>query len=270
MMWLRLIALCLFACGRADRKPPPEPPHDAAQQGGAQLVDVSWASGTPAAGRQLFIRDRCFECHIVVLDDELEKLHAQARAELRAHAGHGDHGEHDLPPPLTAAAASKPPLVLARQVAMPGSDPKVHAAHYGRFADRMTVRELSDLVAFLVTLARSQVAKPQRIPAEDVDLTWPEGDAQAGARTLASRSCNECHAPAGKPGRDGPPLAPRAEPRLVTVNDLYAFDPNAVVSIDPFIDIIGRHFKQPKEGLGNDNSPVAHMWRTMANPDQPL
>ena len=60
------------------------------------------------------------------------------------------------------------------------------------------------------------------------------------------------------------------EPRLVTVNDLYAFDPKAVVSLDPFIDIIGRHFKQPKEGLGNDNSPVAHMWRTLANPDAPL
>src|SRR6187431_61958 len=60
------------------------------------------------------------------------------------------------------------------------------------------------------------------------------------------------------------------EPRLVTVNDLYAFDPNAKVSIDPFEDIIGRHFKQPKEGLGNDNSPSAHMWRTLANPDNPL
>ena len=60
------------------------------------------------------------------------------------------------------------------------------------------------------------------------------------------------------------------EPRLVTVNDLYAFDPKAVVTIDPFLDIVGRHFKQPKEGLGNDNSPVAHMWRTMANPDAPL
>ena len=58
--------------------------------------------------------------------------------------------------------------------------------------------------------------------------------------------------------------------RLVTVNDLYSFDPNVKVTIDPFIDIIGRHFKQPKEGLGNDNSPVAHMWRTMANPDAPL
>jgi hypothetical protein len=60
------------------------------------------------------------------------------------------------------------------------------------------------------------------------------------------------------------------EPRLVTVNDLYAFDPNAKVSIEPFEDIIGRHFKSPKEGLGNDNSPSAHMWRTLANPDQPL
>src|ERR1051325_6074603 len=54
------------------------------------------------------------------------------------------------------------------------------------------------------------------------------------------------------------------EPRLVTVNDLYAFDPNAKVSIEPFKDIIGRHFKQPKEGLGYDNSPSAHMWRTLA------
>jgi hypothetical protein len=60
------------------------------------------------------------------------------------------------------------------------------------------------------------------------------------------------------------------EARLVTLNDLYAFDPTAEVSIDPFVDIIGRHFKQPKEGLGNDGSPVAHMWRTIARPDQPL
>ncbi len=60
------------------------------------------------------------------------------------------------------------------------------------------------------------------------------------------------------------------EPRLVTVNDLYSFDPNAKVSVEPFTDIIGRQFKQPKEGLGYDNSPVAHMWRTIANPDLPL
>ncbi len=58
--------------------------------------------------------------------------------------------------------------------------------------------------------------------------------------------------------------------RLVTLNDLYAFDPNVHVSIDEFTDIIGRHFRQPEEGLGYDNSPVAHMWRTMINPDAPL
>src|SRR5579885_3773315 len=58
--------------------------------------------------------------------------------------------------------------------------------------------------------------------------------------------------------------------RAVTVHDLYAFDPNAKVSIDPFVEIIGRHFKQPKEGLGNDNSAVAHFWRTMTFPDTPL
>ena len=46
--------------------------------------------------------------------------------------------------------------------------------------------------------------------------------------------------------------------------------PDAKVSLDPFIDIIGRHFKQPKEGLGFDNSPTAHMWRTMMFPDNPL
>jgi hypothetical protein len=60
------------------------------------------------------------------------------------------------------------------------------------------------------------------------------------------------------------------EPRMVAVNDLYAFDPNSVATIDPFLDTIGRLFKQPKEGLGNDGSPVAHMWRTIIRPDQPL
>jgi hypothetical protein len=58
--------------------------------------------------------------------------------------------------------------------------------------------------------------------------------------------------------------------RLVTTNDLYAFDPNVQVEIEEFTDIIGRNFRQPKEGLGNDNTPVTHMWRTMALPDAPL
>src|ERR1700732_3531227 len=54
--------------------------------------------------------------------------------------------------------------------------------------------------------------------------------------------------------------------RLITLHDLYSFDPNAKVELDEFTDIIGRHFRQPKEGLGLDNSPSAHMWRTMLWP----
>ena len=55
--------------------------------------------------------------------------------------------------------------------------------------------------------------------------------------------------------------------RLVTMNDLYSFDPNVHVEIDEFTDIIGRHFKQPKEGLGFDGSPSAHMWRSIIWPN---
>jgi hypothetical protein len=56
--------------------------------------------------------------------------------------------------------------------------------------------------------------------------------------------------------------------RLITLNDIYSFDPTAKVSLDDFTDIIGRNFKQPKEGLGLDNSPSAHMWRTMLWPSR--
>ena len=58
--------------------------------------------------------------------------------------------------------------------------------------------------------------------------------------------------------------------RLITVNDVYAFDPHVVIDIDDFEAVIGRHFRQPKEGLGFDNSPVAHMWRTMIWPHNSL
>jgi len=58
--------------------------------------------------------------------------------------------------------------------------------------------------------------------------------------------------------------------RMITVHDIYSFDPNAVVSWEPFEDIVGRNFKQPKEGLGFDNSPVAHMWRTIRRPTKYL
>ena len=58
--------------------------------------------------------------------------------------------------------------------------------------------------------------------------------------------------------------------RLITVNDDYAFDPSHQVDLNKFEDIIGRNFKQPLDGLGYDNSAVAHMWRSIAMPDTPL
>jgi hypothetical protein len=55
--------------------------------------------------------------------------------------------------------------------------------------------------------------------------------------------------------------------RLITIYDIYSFDDSKHVDPAIFIDLIGRHWKQPKEGLGFDNSPVAHMWRTMIWPN---
>jgi len=60
------------------------------------------------------------------------------------------------------------------------------------------------------------------------------------------------------------------EARLITLYDDYSFSRDVAPSIEPFIDIINRHFKQPPEGLGCDNSPVAHMWRTIMDPDRPV
>jgi hypothetical protein len=58
--------------------------------------------------------------------------------------------------------------------------------------------------------------------------------------------------------------------RMICVNDIYSFDPNAKVSIDDFVDIVGRNFRQPEEGLGWDSSPSAHMWRTLMRPTRYL
>jgi hypothetical protein len=55
--------------------------------------------------------------------------------------------------------------------------------------------------------------------------------------------------------------------RLLTINDIYSFDPDVVVEFDEFEDVIGRNFRQPEEGLGFDGSPVAHMWRTVIWPN---
>jgi len=58
--------------------------------------------------------------------------------------------------------------------------------------------------------------------------------------------------------------------RQITMNDIYSFDPNLHVELEEFTDIIGRNFKQPEQGLGFDNSPVAHMWRAMIRPSKYL
>jgi hypothetical protein len=58
---------------------------------------------------------------------------------------------------------------------------------------------------------------------------------------------------------------------MITVHDIYySFYPNAVVSWESFEDIVERNFKQPRECLGFDNSPVAHMWRTIRRPTKYL
>jgi hypothetical protein len=54
--------------------------------------------------------------------------------------------------------------------------------------------------------------------------------------------------------------------RMICVNDLYSFDPNVKVELEQFEDLLGRHFRQPKEGLGNDSTPASHMWRTLRRP----
>jgi len=55
--------------------------------------------------------------------------------------------------------------------------------------------------------------------------------------------------------------------RLVTLYDIYFFDDSPPPDTERFEDIIGRHFRQPAEGLGLDSSPSAHMWRTMIWPN---
>ena len=51
-----------------------------------------------------------------------------------------------------------------------------------------------------------------------------------------------------------------------TVEELLHPERQPEVELEEFTDIIGRNFRQPEEGLGFDNSPVAHMWRAMIRP----
>ena len=49
-------------------------------------------------------------------------------------------------------------------------------------------------------------------------------------------------------------------------NDLYSFDPCVHVELGQFEDVIGLQFRQPAEGVGNNNTPASHMWRTVRWP----
>jgi len=55
--------------------------------------------------------------------------------------------------------------------------------------------------------------------------------------------------------------------RLITIYDTYFFDDVPMPDPERFTDIIGRHFREPEEGLGFDGSPSAHMWRTAIWPN---
>jgi hypothetical protein len=55
--------------------------------------------------------------------------------------------------------------------------------------------------------------------------------------------------------------------RIITLNDIYFFPKGEAIDLEIFSDIIGRHFKEPEEGLGFDGSPVAHMWRSIIWPN---
>ena len=55
--------------------------------------------------------------------------------------------------------------------------------------------------------------------------------------------------------------------RQVTIYDTYSFGTEPPVQPEYFTDLIGRHFRQPEEGLGFDGSPVAHMWRSIIWPN---
>jgi hypothetical protein len=56
--------------------------------------------------------------------------------------------------------------------------------------------------------------------------------------------------------------------RMITIFDVYAFDPDVTVDVSEFTDILGRNFRQPEEGLGFDGSPSAHLWRTILRPNK--
>jgi hypothetical protein len=133
-------------------------------------------------------------------------------------------------------------------------------ANHGHWASQMFEPYVSERVAF----ALKHHATLRFFPDEDYGYVYPD---------LYKRMFGEDYVPT--PHMQAEQAMVRAHrwydaPRLVTVNDLYAFDPNVRVELGEFEDVIGRNFRQPAEGLGFDHGPSSHMWRTIADPDLPL
>ena len=53
----------------------------------------------------------------------------------------------------------------------------------------------------------------------------------------------------------------------VVVNDFYAFDDTVIIDLERFAPIMQSAFRNPAAGLGFDDSPSAHMWRTIIWPN---
>ena len=56
--------------------------------------------------------------------------------------------------------------------------------------------------------------------------------------------------------------------RMITVHDIYSFDPNVHVELEEFEDIVGRNFRQPEEGFGLRQQPVGAYVAHAAPADQ--
>jgi hypothetical protein len=65
-----------------------------------------------------------------------------------------------------------------------------------------------------------------------------------------------------------PPSGARAGRGYEAVCTPSPLDPSVQVSLEGFTDVVGRNFKRPREGLGFDQSPSAHMWRYDHRADQ--
>jgi hypothetical protein len=58
--------------------------------------------------------------------------------------------------------------------------------------------------------------------------------------------------------------------RQICMNDLYSFNADILVEWEEFEDVLGRGFREPHEGLGNDSTSASHMWRTLRRPSNAL